>query len=68
MPVSILAMCALLGAGVLGTLALSIWGTRRGANRLPVFGQRVVTELVWVLIPCLMVVAAAIPAAIAIIG
>jgi heme/copper-type cytochrome/quinol oxidase subunit 2 len=68
MRVIILGMCALLAAGVLGTMLLSVWSSRRTVDRTPDFRQGIVAELVWAVIPCLMVIAAAIPAAIAIIG
>jgi len=64
----ILEMCAVLAAGVFGAIVLSLWGTRGSADRTASFQQGIVVELVWALIPCLMIVAAAIPAAIAIIG
>jgi heme/copper-type cytochrome/quinol oxidase subunit 2 len=68
MRVIILGMCALLAAGVLGAMVVSVWSSRRTADRTPDFRQGIVAELVWAAIPCLMVIAAAIPAAIAIIA
>lgn len=59
-PGSALGLCALFAAGVFGAIVLSIWSTRRSADRAPDFRQRIVGELVWGAIPCLMVVAAAI--------
>ncbi len=68
MRVIILGMCAFLAAGVVGATLLSIWSTRRSPDRVPDFCQGIMAELVWAAIPCLMVVAAAIPASIAILG
>ena len=55
-----LGLCALFAAGVFGAIVLSIWSTRRSADRVPDFRQGIVAEFVWAAIPCLMVVAAAI--------
>jgi cytochrome c oxidase subunit II len=68
MRIMIFEMSALLAAGVFGVMLLSIWSTRGSADRAPSFHQSIVAELVWTLIPCLMVTAAAIPAAIAIVA
>jgi heme/copper-type cytochrome/quinol oxidase subunit 2 len=68
MLVVILTVCALLAGGVFIAILLSIWSSRRSADRAPDFHQDIVAELVWAVIPCLMIIAAAIPAAIAIIA
>jgi hypothetical protein len=51
----ILGMCAVVAAGVFLAMYLSVWSTR-------------VSELVWVTIPILMLIAAAFPAAIAVMS
>jgi heme/copper-type cytochrome/quinol oxidase subunit 2 len=66
MRVILLELCVLVVAGVFAAMFLAIWSTRRATAREPSFRQSFVTELVWAAIPCLMVVAAAIPAVIAI--
>jgi heme/copper-type cytochrome/quinol oxidase subunit 2 len=66
MRVFILGMCALFAGGVFIAILLSIWSSRRSGDRGPALRQGIVAELVWAAIPCLMVIAAAIPAAIAI--
>jgi heme/copper-type cytochrome/quinol oxidase subunit 2 len=59
-------MCAVLAAGVVVTTLLAIWSTRR-ARTIPIdFRQRLREELVWAAIPCLMVLATAIPVAAAV--
>ena len=64
----ILAMCSLVAAGVFAAMFLAIWSTRRAAPAPGLFRQSFVSELVWAAIPCLMMLAAAIPAAIAIVS
>jgi heme/copper-type cytochrome/quinol oxidase subunit 2 len=68
MRIVILAMCALLATGVFAAILLSVWGTRASADRAAGRRQTIVAELVWALIPCLMIIAVAIPAAIAIVA
>ena len=62
----ILGMCALVAAGVFAAMFVSIWSTRRGPAASTAVRQSFATELVWAAIPCLMMLAAAIPAVIAI--
>ena len=62
MRIIFLMMCAMAAAGVFLTMVCAVWTYRR-ANGPPYFHQRVVVELVWVAIPCLMLVALALPAA-----
>ena len=64
----ILGMCSLVAAGVFAAMFLAIWSTRRTAAAPTILRQGFVSELVWAAIPCLMVLAAAIPAAIAIVS
>ena len=63
-----LGMCALLAAGVFSTMFLSIWSTRRAPAAEDTLPQHLAAELVWAAIPCLIVLAAAIPAVIAIVS
>jgi heme/copper-type cytochrome/quinol oxidase subunit 2 len=64
----ILGMCSLVAVGVFAAMFLAIWSTRRAAAAPTHFRQSFVSELVWAAIPCLMVLAASIPAAIAIVS
>jgi heme/copper-type cytochrome/quinol oxidase subunit 2 len=64
----ILELCALVSAGVFAAMFLAIWSTRRTRPAHAAFRQGFATELVWAAIPCFMVLAAAIPAAIAIVS
>ena len=63
-----LGMCALVAAGVFAAMFLSIWSARRDPAAQITSGQGFAAELVWAAIPCLMVLAAAIPAVIAIVS
>jgi len=58
----IMILCVLVAAGVFATMFLSIWSSRRGGVAENSARQSVAAELVWAAIPCLMIVAAAIPA------
>lgn len=68
MRVTILLMCALVAAGAFATLLVSIWSSHREGTRPASHRQTLAAELVWAAIPCLMVLVAAIPAAIAILS
>jgi heme/copper-type cytochrome/quinol oxidase subunit 2 len=61
-------MCVLVTAGVFAAMFLSIWSTRRVPSVQTIPGQRFAAELVWAAIPCLMILAAAIPAVIAVVS
>ena len=63
-----LGMCALLAAGVFSAMFLSIWSTRRAPAADATLRQHFAAELVWAAIPWLMMLAAAIPAVIAIVS
>jgi heme/copper-type cytochrome/quinol oxidase subunit 2 len=63
----VLAMCGVVAGGVAVAVFLSIWSTSDAATRAPVLRQRLAKELVWAAIPCLMILAAAIPAVLAIL-
>jgi heme/copper-type cytochrome/quinol oxidase subunit 2 len=67
MRVFVLGMCAVLAAGVFAAMLLSIWNTRHSANRSTEVRRGVVAELIWAAIPCVIVIAAAIPASFAIV-
>jgi hypothetical protein len=64
----VLGMCALLAVGMLATTFLAIWSTRRAKASTAVFRQTWPRELAWAAIPCLMALAAAILAVVAIIS
>ena len=55
-------MCTLIAAGVFAAMGRAIWIHRRTALP-PHFHCNVVVELIWVAIPCVMLVACALPAA-----
>jgi heme/copper-type cytochrome/quinol oxidase subunit 2 len=63
----ILGMCAVVAAGVFLAMYLSVWSTRDHPERAT-FRQHIVSELVWVTIPILMLIAAAFPAVIAVMS
>jgi heme/copper-type cytochrome/quinol oxidase subunit 2 len=63
---AILGLCGLVAAGVFLAMYLSVWRTRHQPGRAAGFRQHIVSELVWATIPILMLIAAALPAAIAI--
>lgn len=67
MRVAILTMCVLLAGGVFAAMFVSIWSTRRSRACMSTPQQSLSMEMVWAAIPCLMILAAAIPAVIAII-
>ena len=64
-----LSMCGLFVAGVFVTAVVIIWNTRDSAgipeNR---HRQTIAMEFAWTAIPCLMILAAAIPAVFAIVS
>ena len=66
MMLAILMMCSVVTAGVFAAMFLAIWSSRHKDSRPPSFRQNLAVELVWAAIPCLIILAAAIPAAIAI--
>ena len=67
MRVIVFVLCALFTLGIFVTMLVSIWSTRdRGETQLR-HGQSLAGELVWAAIPCLMIIAAAIPAGVAIL-
>jgi len=66
MRLAILTLCALVALGVFATMFAAIWSSRRDGSDAPSARQHMAMELVWAAIPCLMIIAAAIPAVIAI--
>jgi heme/copper-type cytochrome/quinol oxidase subunit 2 len=64
----VLWMCGVVAAGVFLAMYLSVWSTREHPGRAADFRQHIVSELVWVTIPILMLIAAAFPAAIAVMS
>lgn len=64
----ILCMCGIVAGGVFLAMYLSVWSTRDHPGRSAAFRQHVVSELVWATIPILMLVAAAFPAALAVMS
>jgi heme/copper-type cytochrome/quinol oxidase subunit 2 len=68
MRVIVLIACAFIAAAVFGTMFLSLWSTRAVSESEPGLRQSRMAEIVWAMIPCLMVAAAAVPAAIAILA
>jgi heme/copper-type cytochrome/quinol oxidase subunit 2 len=61
-------MCAVVAAGVFLAMYLCEWSTRDDPARAAAFRQHIVSELVWVTIPILMLIAAAFPAVIAVMS
>lgn len=68
MQLLIFALCALVVAGVFATMFVALWSTRGGAARSAAFRRSPAAEFVWTAIPGLMLLAAAIPAVIAIVS
>jgi len=68
MRVVILGMCGVVAAGVFVAMYLSVWSTRSHPERAATYHQHIVSEFVWLTIPILMVIAAAVPAAIAVMS
>jgi heme/copper-type cytochrome/quinol oxidase subunit 2 len=64
----VMGTCALVATGVFVAMFVSIWSARHRDAHPPVLRQSVAVELVWAAIPCLMILAAAVPAVIAIVS
>jgi len=62
MRIAILGVCALLAAGVFATMLLTICRAHHAGRAAPRPRRGLTVELLWAAIPCLMVVAAVIPA------
>jgi heme/copper-type cytochrome/quinol oxidase subunit 2 len=67
MRVTLLGVCALLATGVFVAMFLSICRVQRRPQGPPESGRGLAMELLWAAIPCLMVIAAVIPAALEIL-
>jgi heme/copper-type cytochrome/quinol oxidase subunit 2 len=67
MRVVILGVCGVVAAGVFLMMYLSMWSTRR-PDGAATYRQHIVSEFVWLTIPILMLIAAAVPAAMAIMS
>jgi len=66
MRLAILMMCSVVTAGVFAAMFLAIWSSRHKDSHPPSFRQNLAVELVWAAIPCLIILATAIPAVLAI--
>jgi heme/copper-type cytochrome/quinol oxidase subunit 2 len=64
----VLAACGIIAGGAFLATYFAIWSTREDPARAPAFHQHIVAELIWATIPILMLLAAALPAAIAILA
>lgn len=67
MRVIVFGLCALFVLGVFVTMFFSIWSTGRRPEARLHLRQSLAAEMLWAAIPCLMLVAAAIPAALLIL-
>jgi heme/copper-type cytochrome/quinol oxidase subunit 2 len=68
MRVVILGMCGAVAAGVFVMMYLSVWSTRSHPERAATYRQHIVSEFVWLTIPILMLIAAAVPAVMAVMS
>jgi heme/copper-type cytochrome/quinol oxidase subunit 2 len=64
----VLAVCGIIAGGTFLAMYLAIWSTRDDPARAPAFRQHIVSELIWATVPILMLLAAAFPAAMAIVS
>jgi heme/copper-type cytochrome/quinol oxidase subunit 2 len=62
-----LVVCGTIAGGAFLAMYLAIWSTRHDPARAPAYRQHIISELVWATIPILMLLAAALPAAMAVI-
>jgi cytochrome c oxidase subunit II len=68
MPILILGMCGFVAACVFAIMFLALCSSRRASDRQQQFHQSMAIECLWLAIPCLMMIAAAIPAVITVIA
>jgi heme/copper-type cytochrome/quinol oxidase subunit 2 len=68
MRLAILVVCVLITAAVFAAMFGGIWRASRDPSSSQALRRRLATELIWAMIPCLIVVAAATPAVIAVAG
>jgi cytochrome c oxidase subunit II len=66
MRLAVLLICVLIAAGVFAAMFVAIWRSKRAAAPTPALHQGFAVELIWAMIPCLIIVAAAAPAVIAV--
>jgi heme/copper-type cytochrome/quinol oxidase subunit 2 len=64
----VLMACGIVAGGAFLAMYLAIWRTRDDPARAPAFRQHIVSELIWASIPILMLLAAALPAALAVVS
>jgi heme/copper-type cytochrome/quinol oxidase subunit 2 len=57
----------IIAGGVFICLYVGIWRARKDPRQLPGFGQSITSELIWATIPILMIIAAILPAALAMV-
>jgi heme/copper-type cytochrome/quinol oxidase subunit 2 len=67
MRVALLGVCALLALGVFAAMLLGVGRRHEAPDAQPGARRGLALELVWAVIPCLMVIAAVMPAAIKIL-
>jgi heme/copper-type cytochrome/quinol oxidase subunit 2 len=63
-----LGMCGAVAIGVFLAMYRSVWAARDHTGRAAGHRQHIVSELVWMTIPILMLIAAALPATIAVMS
>jgi heme/copper-type cytochrome/quinol oxidase subunit 2 len=63
-----LAVCGVIAGGVFLAMYRAIWRTRDDPARPPAFRQHILSELIWATIPILMLLAAALPAVMAVVS
>lgn len=65
---SILVVCSLVAGGAFLLMFFSLWNSRNDRQPGLIFRQHIALELIWATVPLLMLVAAAVPAALAVIS
>lgn len=61
--VAVLEMCIIIAAAVFLAMFYAIWHYRRDADHGTQFHRRAAVEWVWAAVPCMMLIACAVPAA-----
>jgi heme/copper-type cytochrome/quinol oxidase subunit 2 len=64
----ILVGCGVVAAGVFLTMYVCAWAARDDPTRAPAFRRSILSELIWVSVPIVMLIAAVVPAAISVIS
>jgi heme/copper-type cytochrome/quinol oxidase subunit 2 len=62
MRILILGICAMLTALVFAAMLVAIWKSRRSSDAATRFHHSAAADLAWAVIPCVMLVACAVPA------